>query len=262
MRPDPTRRLRGRAAVAQRQRRLTLEPVCRHCAAMGKTTIAEEVDHIVPLAFGGTDTDDNVQSLCIPCHAVKSAGEDTGKGGASNHPTWLSPSAVPLTILCGPPCSGKATYVRERADADDLVIDLDDIAAGLRPSYRHCSSARDPDLLNRSIRVRNALLGSLARRTQGKAWFIVAAPTAAERDWWGRQLGGEVVLLDPGREECKRRALARQTPAAARGVDAWHLASRQTWKAPVKRQRIVKGSDANGWPLDPTHPWNKPEGSR
>lgn len=262
MRADLTPRLRGRAAVAQRQRRLTLEPVCRHCSALGKTTIAEEVDHIVPLAFGGTDTDDNVQSLCIPCHAVKSAGEDTGKGGASNHPTWLSPSAVPLTIVCGPPCAGKTTYVRQHADANDLVIDLDEIVAGLRPSHRHWSGTRDPDLLNRSIRVRNALLGSLARRAHGKAWFIVAAPTTFERDWWGSQLGGDVVVLDPGREECKRRALAQQTPAAVRGVDAWHLASRKSWKPPVKRQGIVKGNDANGWPLDPNHPWNKAESGR
>ncbi|MBZ4514591.1 HNH endonuclease [Mycobacterium avium subsp. hominissuis] len=29
---------------------------------------AEEVNHIVPQIFGGTDDDDNLQSLCPPCH--------------------------------------------------------------------------------------------------------------------------------------------------------------------------------------------------
>ncbi len=64
-------RLRGRRAVEQRKRRLQAEPLCRHCAANGITTIATVPDHILALTNGGTDDDTNIQCLCGPCHEAK-----------------------------------------------------------------------------------------------------------------------------------------------------------------------------------------------
>ena len=68
-----TKRLRGRLGTEQRQRRLIASPLCRECAAYGFSRAAEEIDHIVPLARGGTDTDDNVQSLCKSCHKARTS---------------------------------------------------------------------------------------------------------------------------------------------------------------------------------------------
>lgn len=64
-------RLRGRAGVAQRKRRLTAEPTCRICRGKGVIVAATRVDHILALVNGGTDDDSNVQSLCEPCHEAK-----------------------------------------------------------------------------------------------------------------------------------------------------------------------------------------------
>lgn len=36
---------------------------------------AIEIDHVVPLASGGTDTDGNVAPLCTDCHRRKTEGE-------------------------------------------------------------------------------------------------------------------------------------------------------------------------------------------
>lgn len=72
-----TKRLRGRAGVEQRARRLAIEPLCRRCMAKGKWTVATRVDHILPLYKGGTDDDENCQSLCEPCHDAKTV-EDAG----------------------------------------------------------------------------------------------------------------------------------------------------------------------------------------
>lgn len=68
-----TQRLRGRAGVEQRRRRLAAEPLCRDCKAKGRVTAATVPDHIKPLALGGTDDDSNIRCLCEPCHKVRTA---------------------------------------------------------------------------------------------------------------------------------------------------------------------------------------------
>ena len=45
-------RLRGRRAVAQRLRRLQIEPLCRDCAAKGAVREASVPHHVVPLRHG------------------------------------------------------------------------------------------------------------------------------------------------------------------------------------------------------------------
>lgn len=52
---------------------LRREPLCRECWVHGRVTEATQVDHIVPLAEGGTNDPDNLQSLCHSCHSRKTA---------------------------------------------------------------------------------------------------------------------------------------------------------------------------------------------
>lgn len=60
-----TDRLRGRAGVKQRERRLRrTNYLCEHCTAEGKVMIATVVNHKTPLAHGGTDDDSNTENLC------------------------------------------------------------------------------------------------------------------------------------------------------------------------------------------------------
>ncbi|MBT7692621.1 MAG: HNH endonuclease [Gemmatimonadales bacterium] len=33
------------------------------------------IDHVDPVGKGGTDQDDNVQPLCLPCHRIKTRQE-------------------------------------------------------------------------------------------------------------------------------------------------------------------------------------------
>ena len=64
-----TNRIRGRKGVALRKARLErTNRLCERCQAKGRTEIAKVVDHIIPLALGGLDVDDNTRNLCHDCH--------------------------------------------------------------------------------------------------------------------------------------------------------------------------------------------------
>lgn len=86
-----TRHERGYGTAWTKLRELVLRRdagICQACIKTGRITLAREVDHITPKAEGGTDEETNLQSLCRPCHAEKSAQEarrgiDRG-WGASN----------------------------------------------------------------------------------------------------------------------------------------------------------------------------------
>jgi hypothetical protein len=214
-------------------------PLCAECQRQGITKLTDEIDHIIPLTEGGEDVDGNCQGLCFDHHAEKSAREGNIHA-AANHPEWLRPSSIPLTIVSGPPASGKTTYVNASADAYDTIICLDTILTELKPTYQHWTRSLDPTLLNRAIRLRNARLSNLAHARSGRAWFIVSAPTQGERDWWQGKLGGEVILLHPGVEECKRRAIARGTPQAVEGIQDWERKSRRPWKATTRTQTTAE----------------------
>lgn len=49
--------------------------LCVLCLADGRAVPANEVDHIIAVAHGGTEALDNLQSLCTPCHRHKTARE-------------------------------------------------------------------------------------------------------------------------------------------------------------------------------------------
>jgi 5-methylcytosine-specific restriction protein A len=55
--------------------------LCIPCMKQGRATAATEVDHIINKANGGTDDDDNLQSICSSCHKDKTAAERQGVGG-------------------------------------------------------------------------------------------------------------------------------------------------------------------------------------
>lgn len=66
-----------------RARQLAREPLCRECKKRGTTTAATEVDHIDGKAAAPHDyRDENLQSLCLPCHSAKTALENGSFGRA------------------------------------------------------------------------------------------------------------------------------------------------------------------------------------
>jgi 5-methylcytosine-specific restriction protein A len=73
--PVAEERIRGHALTKIRERVLARDgAACKKC---GKMVGRLEVDHIVPLAVGGSNSDLNLQLLCaIPCHRDKTLKEE------------------------------------------------------------------------------------------------------------------------------------------------------------------------------------------
>lgn len=55
--------------------------LCQICLSKGVVNYCAgrkygaQVDHIIPKFEGGTDDDDNLQTVCVPCHKAKTASE-------------------------------------------------------------------------------------------------------------------------------------------------------------------------------------------
>lgn len=81
----PDQRKRGRAAMRERAAVIAEEPFCREHLKVGQHVRTDVVDHIKPLAWGGSDERSNKQGLCHPCHDAKSkrerAADQRGRGG-------------------------------------------------------------------------------------------------------------------------------------------------------------------------------------
>lgn len=78
-----TPRVRGDAWMATRRRILQRDGYA--CQSCGIVRMDNEVDHRVPLEQGGTNDDDNLQTLCggpDGCHTRKSKAEAKGRAGA------------------------------------------------------------------------------------------------------------------------------------------------------------------------------------
>jgi 5-methylcytosine-specific restriction endonuclease McrA len=225
---------------------LAEHPLCVMCEAHGAVVAAEVVDHIVPHQGdrGLFWQDGNHQSLCKACHNRKTVMEDGGfNRGAQSHPEFLRPSLVGLSIVCGPPCSGKSTYVAGRAGLGDVVIDLDVIASEMAGTGLH---EWPLTVLGEAIRERNRRLLSLsdpscvAREAPTVAWFIVGEPSARRRAWWARVLQPrEIVVLEVSRHVCAARAMAERSDwrGTFDAIDRW-------WREYQRRDGdVVVGND-------------------
>jgi 5-methylcytosine-specific restriction enzyme A len=234
-----------------RQQQLDAEPLCVICKRNGKITPANIVDH-VERHFGNPEKfwNSKLQSVCRNCHEIRkkfieSRGYDRAIGTDGwpidpNHPAnlpresfrrfgfsiphHLRPSAVPVTLICGPPASGKTTWVNARKQADDVVISLDDckVAVGGR------LWDTDRRILRRAMAYRDSMLRSLALKAKGRAFVVIGGPTQDERDAWCAALGtSDVVVLATGADVCIGRLHADPARHHAvadltNGVKRWH----------------------------------------
>lgn len=132
-----------------------------------------------------------------------------------------------VILLCGPPCGGKTTRAGELALAEphNLVVDFDDVARSLgspalwlHPEpYRSQAEQQMVQLLNR-----------LPGNGPGTAYVIRSLPRRQQRAIAARLTRAEQVhVVDPGMDECLRRATVDGRPeGTADQIVMWYAAYR------------------------------------
>lgn len=181
-------------------------------------------DHIVEVKDGGAPFDaSNIQLLCQACHNAKTAKARAARARSGvavvapmARPEWFRKVHVPTTLVCGPPGSGKSTWVSTHSRPGDLVISFDLIAERLF-GVRRLGERHGFDAVCDVLRARNEMLGDLMRpAAKGRwpyAWLILLEPVAAHRQWWADRLQPErIIVLEVDSAECRRRC---ETDAAA-----------------------------------------------
>lgn len=193
------------------------------CETPGCGNPSEQVDHI-----DGDETNDaewNLQALCGPCHSIK--GHLAGELSAPARDLTGRHGATAVTVVAGPPGSGKTTYVEEQAQRGDLVVDYDQLYAALAGLAMH---DRPADLRGLVLDARDAVLSRLEVRPGevARAWLIHSAPRAEQRASLRARFDADVVLLLPPREVCEQRLREREERSGVGGwdeaLDQWYAA--------------------------------------
>lgn len=198
-------------------------PLCAECLRNGLLTAGQVTDHIIPHK-GDMELfwdRSNWQRLCKPCHDEKTARED----GRWGHRQGGKPT-VPVTLVCGPPASGKTTYVRDRARRGDLIVDLDAIFVAITGLDWYVK----PDaLLPFAMEARDALLDRLGRPSDIRhAWVIASGAKHADRERLRQRLNANVVVLEVDPAECHRRLLADERRGDR--AEQWMEIVRRWWR--------------------------------
>ncbi len=237
-RPSASKRGYGRRHRKQREIQLSKQPVCEECLKEGLVTAACIADHIIPISQGGDpDTPDNKQSLCESCHNRKTARES----GFAKTAGVLRPS---VTLVCGPPGSGKSSFVRKLHRWGDLVVDLDDLCVALSglPMYD-----KPREIMPFVWDARDAVLRRLERPSEvRRAWVIMMGARPSDRAKIRVRLQAEVVILKPSMTECVRRIRAD-----SRRADRWRhwdALVRRWWKdfEPAEGERVITDAVLQG----------------
>lgn len=127
-----------------------------------------------------------------------------------------------LTVITGPPCSGKSTYITERAQLGDIIIDMDRLALALTtedtPHHEYGDHIRDVAMRAR----RSAVTAAIEKHHHGHTVWIIDTDPSKERRHEYRKHGGNIVDLDPGLATCLARAEGQRPPGMVAYLYRWY----------------------------------------
>lgn len=178
------------------------EPKCCYCGEYFKAEDSITVHHKEELTLSNVNdynvslNKDNVELVHTSCH-----NKIHRRASYANYKKKLTRG---IYIVYGPPLAGKTSYVAENKDRDDIVVDMDRLyeAITLLPRYDKPNNLRF-----NVMHVRDAIIDNIKTR-YGKfnsAWIIGGYADKYQRDLLQRELGAELILIKPTKEELYKR---------------------------------------------------------
>jgi hypothetical protein len=130
---------------------------------------------------------------------------------------------VTVFVVTGPPAGGKSTWVREHATPGDITIDYDDLAQALSPNLPTDPVEQPAHVVDVARAARDAAINEAWHlgQTTCDVYVIHAMPDGHAMNRY-RKNGAEIVTVDPGYDECMRRAQAERTPRQQAIVRDWY----------------------------------------
>ena len=141
----------------------------------------------------------NIQILHWHCH--NEIHQRFGFGGGNNKPEKK------VYIITGASCSGKTSFVKERAEQGDLILDIDDIWQTISGQARYIK----PNSLKPIVfAIRDEIKDQVSKGagTWRNAYIIESLPNERDREREAskyRAFNVEVITLDTSEEECLER---------------------------------------------------------
>lgn len=124
-----------------------------------------------------------------------------------------------LTVVTGPPCSGKSTYVRTHRQPGDLVIDFDDLARSLGSPDPH-DHAAPVRFVARAARAA-AIPAAIGCHHRGaRVWIVDCNPPRSRRQQY-HIAGAHIVTLTADPADLHRRADAERPALWHQLIDDW-----------------------------------------
>lgn len=153
-----------------------------------------------------------------------------------------------LFVIIGPPCSGKSTWVRERAQRGDIVIDYDRIANALAAEGPFEWGFKKP-FARVAYEARQAAIDEALRHVATHDVYVVhSVPRPAVMERY-RKAGAEVITVDPGREVVEARCRAERPESSMDGVKRWYASGLKPRPAPriVSNEQSTTSAGSRKW---------------
>lgn len=134
---------------------------------------------------------------------------------------------IPVTIVCGPPGSGKSSYVEQRIRWGDIVIDMDKLWVAISGQKEY---DKPEGLLPYVLNMRDGLYRAL-ETSKGKAqhvWIIAGLPKAEDRNGLRNRFKTEnVIVLETPHVTCLRNI--RNDPRREQRWEHWQELVGKWW---------------------------------
>ena len=194
-------------------------------------SLTKEVHHVIPLIERpdlALDPD-NLRPLCLACHHKVEGMERSGKRSQylfRRQATVEKPQAA-ITVVYGPPGSGKTTWVKQNAKHGDLIVDFDALFVALSGRASH---DKPSNLFPFVIAARLAVEAQLATYPTQRAFVIYSLLTNEVRKRY-EDAGAEIRLVYADKETCARRCSDRAETIWRSVLDEWFNRHKEDAKA-------------------------------